>query len=113
MDHKIYLYDRESFQLKGTCDRHNSQIQNFDFSSDGSFIQSDASDYEHLYFEAQDGKAFPQGSQLCDIAWHEWTCTYGWPVQGVWPKISSIADGAEKLSADPSTVDRSVDSRYF
>ena len=34
MDHKIYIYNRDTFRLKGTCDRHNSYVQNFDFSED-------------------------------------------------------------------------------
>ena len=82
MDHKIYVYSRETYRLKGTCDRHNSYVKNFDFSEDSVYIQSDSGDYEHLYFEAEDGEYFASGSQLKNIRWSEWTCTYGWPVQG-------------------------------
>ena len=82
MDHKIYIYNRETYRLKGTCTRHNSYIRGFDFSETGEFIQSDSGDYEHLYFEAQDGEHFAAGSQLRDLAWADWTCTFGWPVQG-------------------------------
>ena len=82
MDHKIYLYNSNTFRLKGMCDRHNSHIKNFDFSDDSVYIQSDSGDYEHLYFEAEDGQYFASGSQLKDITWNDWTCTYGWPVQG-------------------------------
>lgn len=82
MDHKIYIYHRDTFRLKGTCDRHNSFIKEFDFSEDGVYIQSDSGDYEHLYFEAEDGEYFSSGSHLKDIKWHNWTCLFGWPVQG-------------------------------
>jgi WD40 repeat protein len=27
MDHKIYIYNGETYRLKGTCDRHNSHIK--------------------------------------------------------------------------------------
>jgi WD40 repeat protein len=82
MDHKIYLYDRETFRLKGTCDRHNSHVTGFDFSRDSVYLQSDSGDYEHLYFEAEDGEYFSSASQLKDIQWADWTCLFGWPVQG-------------------------------
>ena len=92
MDHKIYIYDKETFRLKGTCDRHNSHVQGFDYSQDSVYIQSDSGDYEHLYFEAEDGEYFSSGSQLKDIVWADWTCLFGWPVQGEggtggWPVI--------------------------
>jgi WD40 repeat protein len=82
MDHKIYIYNRESYRLKGTCERHNSFIKEFDYSKDSMYIQSDSGDYEHLFFEADDGQFFAAGSQLKDISWSDWTCLFGWPVQG-------------------------------
>lgn len=82
MDHKIYLYNGETYRLKGTCDRHNSHIKEVNFSADSMYIQSDSADNEHLYFEAEDGEYFSAGSQLKDIKWADWTCIYGWPVQG-------------------------------
>jgi WD40 repeat protein len=123
MDHKVFIYHRESFRLKGTCDRHNSYIKNFDFSADGSYIQSDSGDYEHLFFEAEDGKHFPQGSQLNDVSWTEWTCTFGWPVQGCWPKTTDLpkdvnatdADALRKLKSfsahEPASLHRSPDEK--
>ena len=90
MDHKIYIYSRETYRLKGTCDRHNSFIKNFDFSEDSVYIQSDSGDYEHLYFEAEDGEYFASGSQLKNIRWSDWTCTFGWPVQGSLLAFSSL-----------------------
>jgi microtubule-associated protein-like 6 len=106
MDHKIYIYHRESFRLKGTCDRHNSFIKTFDFSVDSTYIQSDSGDFEHLYFEAEDGEHFAAGSQLKDIQWADWTCSYGWPVQGVWPYFDDID---KKKAYEPSSVHRSYD----
>ena len=82
MDHKIYIYSRSTYRLKGMCDRHNSYIKNFDFSDDSVYIQSDSGDFEHLYFESEDGQYFASGSQLKDIRWADLTCTFGWPLQG-------------------------------
>jgi WD40 repeat protein len=83
MDHKIYIYNGETYRLKGTCDRHNSYIKEVNYSADSMYIQSDSADNEHLFFEAEDGEYFAAGSQLKDIKWADWTCLYGWPVQGI------------------------------
>lgn len=84
MDHKIYLYNAETYRLKGTCDRHNSHIKEVNYSQDSMYIQSDSADNEHLYYEAEDGTFFSAGSQLRDIKWADWTCIYGWPLQGTY-----------------------------
>ena len=83
MDHKIYIYNRENFRLKGTCDRNNSHVKTIDYSEDGSYLQCDAGDYEHLYFEAEDGEYVSSASLLRDIKWADWSCIFGWPVQGM------------------------------
>ena len=110
MDHKIYVYSRETYRLKGTCDRHNSFVKNFDFSEDSVYIQSDSGDYEHLYFEAEDGEYFASGSQLKNIRWSDWTCTYGWPVQGAWPYFDQVDKG---LAFEPTAVHRSPDEELL
>lgn len=107
MDHKIYVYNRDTYRLRGTCDRHNSYIKSFDYSMDSMYIQSDAGDYEHLYFEAEDGEYFSAGSQLKDIKWSDWTCTFGWPVNGTWPYFADIEKG---IAAEPTCVHRHVTS---
>ena len=110
MDHKIYIYNRENYRLKGTCDRHNSHVNTFDFSEDSVYIQSDSGDYEHLYFEAEDGEYFASGSQLKDISWPDWTCSYGWPVQGIWPFFDDVDKG---LDFEPVSAHRSPDENYM
>jgi len=104
MDHKIYLYNRDTYRLKGTCDRHNSYVKTFDFSEDSVYIQSDSGDYEHLYFEAEDGEYFSSGSQLKNIRWSDWTCTFGWPIQGAWPYFEDVDKGR---AFEPTSVHRS------
>lgn len=110
MDHKIYIYNRQTYRMKGTCDRHNSYIKTFDFSADGVYIQSDSGDHEHLYFEAEDGQYFASGSQLKDMKWSDWTCSFGWPVQGAWPYFDDVAKGTAK---EPSTMHRSFDQQLL
>jgi len=106
MDHKIYIYNGETYRLKGTCDRHNSHVKEINYSSDSMYIQSDSADNEHLYFEAEDGEYFSAGSQLKDIKWADWTCIYGWPVQGAWPYFDDVEKGR---AFEPTSMHRSPD----
>ena len=106
MDHKIYLYNSDTYRMRGTCDKHNSFVKKFDFSEDGVYIQSDSGDHEHLYFETEDGQYFASGSQLKDIRWYDWSCSYGWPVQGTWPYFDDVNKG---LAFEPTCMNRSRD----
>ena len=100
-DNKIYLYDvAGGFALKATCGAHNSFITHFDFTADSKFIQSNCGAYELLFHDAATGAQEPSGaSKLRDAAWATWTCTLGWPVQGIWP---AFADGTDVNSVDRS-----------
>ncbi|RYG67057.1 hypothetical protein EON64_08310 [archaeon] len=110
MDHKIYIYYSDSFKLKGTCSRHNAAVVHVDFSVDGHYLQSDSTDYEHLFFEAEDGEYFSVPSQLRDILWSDWTCIYGWPVQGIWPVLD---EQGQSTGAEPSACHRSPNQKLL
>ena len=70
-------------------------------------LQSDAGDYEHLYWWCSpDGytrkgrwEQFRDTADMCDTEWHSWTCTLGYPVMGIWPEYS---DGTDVNSVDRS-----------
>lgn len=104
MDHKVYIYHSDSYKLKGTCNRHNAAVVHIDYSVDSHYLQSDSTDYEHLFFEAEDGEYFSVPSQLRDIVWNDWSCIYGWPVQGIWPVLD---EQGQSTSAEPTTCHRS------
>lgn len=74
------------------------------------YLQSDSADAEHLYFEAEDGEYFSAGSQLKDIKWADWTCIYGWPVQGAWPYFDDVEHGR---AFEPTSVNRSPDQKLL
>jgi len=99
-DNSIYVYlVAHKFKLKFKFSRHNSYITHFDISSDGQYMQSNCGAYELLFCSLKDGKPVLKGSSLSSVNWATWTCTLGWPVQGIWP---SSADGT-----DINAVDRS------
>ena len=135
-DNNIYIYDvKKNFRLIGICKGHSSYITHIDWSQekwmlkpggdDSNFnkfciqrngvpaghssyiIQSDAGDYEHLFWwhsppnYRHNGRweQFRDTADMCDTEWHTWTCTLGFPVMGIWPEYS---DGT-----DVNTVDRS------
>ncbi|CAM9389597.1 unnamed protein product, partial [Ectocarpus fasciculatus] len=105
-NNSIYLYavsrsakSAVSLSLRSKFSKHNSYITHFDFSADSRFIQSNCGAYELLFSNASSGKQITSASELKDVKWATWTCTLGWPVQGIWPPA---ADGT-----DVNAVDRS------
>lgn len=105
-DNVIYLYDARGgrFSLKGRCTAHHSYITHFDFAADGSVLQSNSGDYELLFFNASSGDQITSATAVRDTEWQTWTCTLGWPVQGIWP--------AESDGTDINSVARSNSNKF-
>ena len=97
----------KSIRLRGICKGHSSYITHLDFSSDSRWLQSTCGAYELLFWDVRSpsppGQAYAgqkpkrirqqtSASAMRDIEWSTWTCTLGWPVQGIWPKC---ADGTD------------------
>ena len=105
-DNSIYVYlVAQKFKLKFKFSRHNSYITHFDISKDGQYMQSNCGAYELLFCSIKDGKPILKGSSLSSVDWSTWTCTLGWPVQGIWPPS---ADGT-----DINAVDRSPSGKLI
>jgi microtubule-associated protein-like 6 len=100
-DRNIYVLETRNYSIRAVCRGHHSYIKQLDFSADGSKLQSVSGDYEILFWNAVDGTQIRSPTSVRDEAWATWTCTLGWPVQGIWP---SGADGT-----DINSVDRSPD----
>ncbi len=89
-DCKIYIYNvlqqgsTVVLQLRSTFGKHNSVINHLDLSNDGRYMQSNCSAYELLFCETSTGRQITAASELKDVKWQTWTCTLGWPVQGIW-----------------------------
>ncbi len=47
------------------------------------------------------GSQVASASALKNVVWGTWTCTLGWPVQGIWPAVDDN-DGADYTSVDRS-----------
>jgi len=87
-DNILYLYDAEDgFPLVSKCEQHSSFLTHFDFSEESTYIQTNCGAFERLYFNASDGEVIFNPSNLKDEKWESWTCTLGWPVQGIWPDV--------------------------
>jgi microtubule-associated protein-like 6 len=98
-DNKVYIYSVDGFSKKCVLDKHNSYITHFDFSADGKYVQSNCGAYELLFYSTETGEQETSATELRDVDWATWTCTLGWPVQGIWP--------AEADGTDINAVDRS------
>ena len=106
-DNSIYIYKVDSFFDKEdegllvfkldrpkVFNKHSSYITHFDFSTDNRYLQSNCGAYELLFCDVQTGRQETSATKLRDrrTQWATWTCTLGWPVQGIWPPC---ADGTD------------------
>lgn len=106
-DNSIYLYSvAQQFKRRGKLSKHNSGINQFDFSSDGKTLQSCCSAYEIIFSDvAKSQQILKAAIELKETAWATWTCTLGWSVQGIW---KGDMDGT-----DINAVDRSPSGKLL
>eukprot|EP01029_Cantina_marsupialis_P014635 TRINITY_DN32098_c0_g1_i4.p1 TRINITY_DN32098_c0_g1~~TRINITY_DN32098_c0_g1_i4.p1 ORF type:complete len:1031 (+),score=348.41 TRINITY_DN32098_c0_g1_i4:513-3605(+) len=104
-DCMVYIADASTLEVISKCKGHSSYITHVDFSSDGEYLQSTCGAYELLFWKTADGKQITRASSLRDVQWHTWTCTLGWPVQGIW---QDRMDGT-----DINAVDRSKNQKLL
>eukprot|EP01015_Nassula_variabilis_P015377 TRINITY_DN2294_c0_g1_i3.p1 TRINITY_DN2294_c0_g1~~TRINITY_DN2294_c0_g1_i3.p1 ORF type:complete len:168 (+),score=13.09 TRINITY_DN2294_c0_g1_i3:108-611(+) len=92
--------NKEYLPKRGRCRGHSSYITHLDWTEDSSSLHSTCGAYELLYWDGTTGKQITSGaSAFRDEKWATWTCTLGWPVQGIWPMN---ADGTDINSVDRS-----------
>lgn len=103
MDHKVYVYNLQNFNLKFTYDHSSSFILAFDFSLDNTIIQCDSGDNERFYFETEDGSSISSSTTM-DCQFYDSTCMFSWDLQRIWTESSSNI---------PSCTHRSHDSRFL
>jgi WD40 repeat protein len=85
--------------LRSVFAKHNAVINHLDLSIDGRFMQSNCAGYEILFSDTTTGKQITNPNEVKDVQWATWTCTLGWPVQGIW--------GNEAKGSDINAVCRS------
>ncbi|KAH9120424.1 hypothetical protein LEN26_011110 [Aphanomyces euteiches] len=119
-DQRIYLYNAPAYTKRCVLKGHSSSITHIDFSADSKYLQSNCSAYELLFCtfisineqnltiipgDVASGKQITSANTLRDVKWHTWTCTFGWPVQGIWPEE---ADGTDVNAACRSESHKSL-----
>ena len=98
-DNKVYLYSvdpgdgiRLNLTKRKVFAKHSSYITHLDFSADSRYMQSNCGAYELLFCDVPTGRQITSATDVKDVVWDSWTCTLGWPVQGIWPPC---ADGTD------------------
>lgn len=92
-DGRVRLYDVKSkFRKAKVIKKNTSPVTHLDFSADGAYLMTNSSAPEVLFFEAATGKHVSASANLRDTKWATWSCTYGWPVQGIFPANSDGSD---------------------
>ena len=95
----------ESYRRLHCCVGHAAAVLHADWSEDGRYVQSVCARCELLYWDARTGERVRDPEAMRDVSWASWTCPVGWPVQGIYPKMS---DGS-----DISSAHRSPDGRLL
>ncbi|KAG1674248.1 Echinoderm microtubule-associated protein-like 1 [Nymphon striatum] len=95
-DNHIYIYqvtdEQKKYNRIGRCMGHSSFITHLDWSFDSTYIQSNAGDYEILYWNAAVCRQVTNSSITRDIQWASQSCSLGFNVVGIWPEG---ADGSD------------------
>ena len=84
-DSRIYLYNtiNNIYSKRAICKGHSSYITALDFTADSRHLQTTCGAYELLYWTIG-GNRVTSAAAMRDQQWKTWTCTLGWPVQGIW-----------------------------
>ena len=104
-DGHIRLYDVNSkFRRAKICPgsksfhkKNSTAVTAIDFSKDGSRLMTNNRSGEVLFYDTDTGKAVTNTEELRKLSfgfdlWYTWSCTFGWPVQGIFPANSDGSD---------------------
>lgn len=93
-DSVIYVLDpSQNYKIIKQLKGHHSTITHLDFSKNSKVFQSTCTSLELLYWNLPEGKQDTRGASANrDEIWSSWTCTIGWPVQGIYPPCSDGGD---------------------
>ena len=91
-DRSIYLYNSKTYEYRAKCKGISSYVSHLDFSVDGQHLQSTDGSYELLFWDTKSGKQTKSAPSVANVCWDTFTCTLGWPVQGIWPPGSDGTD---------------------
>jgi len=69
-----------------------SAVIHLDFSKDGKVLMINNAAGEVHFFDADTGNPRIKVEELRNLEWPTWSCTFGWPVQGIFPANSNFYD---------------------
>ncbi|CAM9762593.1 unnamed protein product, partial [Hapterophycus canaliculatus] len=71
------------YRRYAACKGHLRKVRSFDFSRDGSVLQSNDVCGELLFWDVSTGTQVTDGFGLRDAEMHSWSCSEGWATQGL------------------------------
>ncbi|TMW55919.1 hypothetical protein Poli38472_008567 [Pythium oligandrum] len=105
-DNALHLYSCRDTDLKKRKPfaKHSSYITHFDFSHDSKYIQSNCGAYELLFCDTSTSDQVRSATSVRNVNWATWTCTLGWPVQGIWPECADGTDVNSVCASSSRTI---------
>merc|ERR1719291_889748 len=95
----------EGYRSALTLTGHSGAVLHLDWSADGRYLQSCCFRCELIFWDVYSGERLRDPAAVRDTAWATWTCPLGWPVRGIYPKMSE--------GSDITAVHRSPDGRHL
>lgn len=80
------------YRRRHTLHGHTAPVLHLDWSSDGRFVQSCCARCELFFWDAHSGERVQDPTAIRDVLWESWSAPLGWPVQGIYPKMSDGSD---------------------
>jgi len=95
----------EHYRLLHSLQAHTTPILHIDWSDDCRYVQSVCGKADLHFWDVHAGQRVRDPFTLRDVVWASYTCTLGWPVRGIYPKMSD--------DTDITTAHRSPDGRLL
>ena len=88
-DNVVDIRDTKTWRSVGvTKPPMSSAVTRLDWSADNEWIQCTTGTRELVYLSTA-GSTQKNGKEFRDTQWDTWTCLFGWPVVGIWPKYAN------------------------
>eukprot|EP00834_Sanchytrium_tribonematis_P004458 NODE_221_length_12388_cov_2.350883.p1 type:complete len:658 gc:universal NODE_221_length_12388_cov_2.350883:4020-2047(-) len=98
-DGKIDVYDASNNHTRlGEMSGHTSRILSVDFNVEGTFLISNSTDKEVLYWDCEGLKQLTHADTIKQLKYNSYTCMFSWSTMGIWQQHADKSKGVHDAS---------------